>query len=336
MNNSNKKEVHLKNLDEKIKIKNLNDEIELKDIKIKENIKKLKEIKNNSLKEFVYANRTIPESWKNKLNYQNQVLEMFASDLNFLSYVGSIEAEKTQNIRQAKNTPKVKFKIRNKGGPLSYSSKNNSCGIKEENSLTTSKNYSSVNMKNKLKHQKNKILNQKELNDIFDELHNNYPIKGKLNELFPERLLKTIKIKNKNIEPSIKMKLNYPKVEKRKSTFRQNIFVSLIPQKGKSRSRRVQSAFSKNGYKSYYNKSFAKKKFNIKDENIMKHLESINFFGPYYSYCPPCGNRNIDFYKNLDNKKLIQIVQQIKKMRGSGPFGNLTERIQINNNMAKS
>ena len=64
----------------------------------------------------------------------------------------------------------------------------------------------------------------------------------------------------------------------------------------------------------------------------MKHLESINFFGPYYSYCPPCGNRNIDFYKNLDKKKLIQIVQQIKKMRGSGSLGNMTERIQINNN----
>ena len=91
----------------------------------------------------------------------------------------------------------------------------------------------------------------------------------------------------------------------------------------------------KNGYKNDYNNNFVKKKFNIKDENIMKHLESIHFFGPYYSYCPPCGNRNIDFYKNLDNKKLNQIIQQIKKMRGSKILGNATERTKINKNIVQ-
>ena len=64
----------------------------------------------------------------------------------------------------------------------------------------------------------------------------------------------------------------------------------------------------------------------------MKHLESINFFGPYYSYCPPCGNRNIDFYQNMDKKKLIQIVQQIKKIRGQTVFDSLSKRNIINKN----
>ena len=78
------------------------------------------------------------------------------------------------------------------------------------------------------------------------------------------------------------------------------------------------------------NDLFIKKKFNIKNEIIMKHLESINFFGPYFSYCPPCGNRNVDFYKNLDKKRLIQIVQLIKKMRGHKALGNMTERLKVN------
>ena len=85
----------------------------------------------------------------------------------------------------------------------------------------------------------------------------------------------------------------------------------------------------KNEYKKD-NNIYIKKKYNILNENILNQLESINFFGPYYSYCPPCGNRNIDFYKNLDKKKLVEIVQQIKKMRGKNNIGNITERANMN------
>ena len=49
---------------------------------------------------------------------------------------------------------------------------------------------------------------------------------------------------------------------------------------------------------------------------IMKYLEGINFFGPYFSYCPPCGNKNLEFYKNLEQNQCLQIIQQIKKNKG--------------------
>ena len=45
----------------------------------------------------------------------------------------------------------------------------------------------------------------------------------------------------------------------------------------------------------------------------MNQIESINFYGPYFSYCPECGPRNLDFYKNIDTNTLIEIVGQIKK-----------------------
>ena len=48
----------------------------------------------------------------------------------------------------------------------------------------------------------------------------------------------------------------------------------------------------------------------------MKYLEGINFFGPYFSYCPPCGNKNLEFYKNLEQNQCFQIIQQIKKNKG--------------------
>ena len=64
---------------------------------------------------------------------------------------------------------------------------------------------------------------------------------------------------------------------------------------------------------SHLDNQFERKKYDINNENVMYQLESINFFGPYYSYCPPCGNRNVDFYQNLDSETIIQIVKQIKK-----------------------
>ena len=44
----------------------------------------------------------------------------------------------------------------------------------------------------------------------------------------------------------------------------------------------------------------------------MKQLESINFFGPYYSYCSKCGEKNTNFYKNIDSETLIEIIKQIQ------------------------
>ena len=58
------------------------------------------------------------------------------------------------------------------------------------------------------------------------------------------------------------------------------------------------------------------KKININNQTVLKNLEGINFFGPYFSFCPPCGNRNLEFYKNLETNQCLQIIQQIKKNKG--------------------
>ena len=43
----------------------------------------------------IFSNKKIPDSWKNKLNYQTQVLEIFEKDKNYLLYMGYIIPEKT-------------------------------------------------------------------------------------------------------------------------------------------------------------------------------------------------------------------------------------------------
>jgi hypothetical protein len=57
------------------------------------------------------------------------------------------------------------------------------------------------------------------------------------------------------------------------------------------------------------------KKKKIKNPLVLKSLERINFFGPYYSYCSECGAKNIDFYQKLPLKQLNNITNEIRKYR---------------------
>jgi hypothetical protein len=317
--------------EEKIRKSNLYDEIELKNIKIRDSFHKLRDIKANSLKDFVYSNRQIPDHWKKKLDYQNQVFELFAKDENFLLYVGNVPDE-VENIESNKSKQKIdkkKILFRN-NGQEGWQNKTENNILKNEkierNNSIRIKSFSSKNIKNKLKHIKNKSIGEKEIINIFDELHNDFPIKEKLVDLFPEKVIKSIRLENNVIGNKLKQFYPEMKPEKRRNIFRQNIFVNLIPQKPKNKSnlisRQYQSAIFNKSHKKpstnnfMLNSEFVKKKFDIKNELVMKQLESINFFGPYYSYCPSCSNRNIDFYKNLDSQTLVSLVQQIKILRG--------------------
>ena len=64
------------------------DSIEKKDIRIKKGKIKLKKIKSNSVKELIYSNKSIPENWKNKINYNQEVINLMFKDNKFLSYLG--------------------------------------------------------------------------------------------------------------------------------------------------------------------------------------------------------------------------------------------------------
>lgn len=326
------KKVKYKIKGNKINQSNLYDEIEINDIKIKETKKKLKDLKTNSLKQFVYSNKRIPDNWKNKLDYQNQVLEMFAEDRDFLLYVGNNgDYENNEQVKKRPKTAKTKFTSRNNEQLISLRLKTGDNILKNENSkenslLFSKNNSSSINIKKRTKYNLHRLLGNKEINNIFNELNVKYPIKDKLLEIFPVDVLNSIKAKNKLIEDKNSKNKNIYydfKQEKRRNIFRQNIFVNLIPPKSSNKSiilpRRTQNSFMKDEYKkqnkrySHLDNQFERKKHDINNENVMYQLESINFFGPYYSYCPPCGNRNVDFYQNLDSETIIQIVKQIKK-----------------------
>ena len=125
--------------------------------------------------------------------------------------------------------------------------------------------------------------------------------------------------------PNLKLK-NY---NRRQNTFRQNIFTNLLPSRQsevipKDDFNKTTTTFRKKNLRfklknDLYldsNSEIFDKKIIINNPTVIKQLEGINFFGPYFSYCPPCGNKNLEFYKNLEQNQCLQIIQQIKKNKG--------------------
>ena len=327
------------------------DEIESNDITIKDNIEKLKLLKNDTIKQFIYTNKDIPVQWKNKLDYKKNLLRIFINDSNFLSYLGvghSTEVSKStknkrkkQNIIKEISQAKTSFDIPQKS---------------DQEKITNSPNRSLTN-KNKYGRYKEKHnYTNKEIVGILEEFKSAYPIlikEKENNELYNRKKKKNYEEKINKTFYNIKErkslnKFSLPNLKliksKRQNTFRQNIFTNLLPSGTNNDNilQKIELNNNNNTSRNFYQKKKNKelknrndlylnsnselfdKKININNPTVVKYLEGINFYGPYFSYCPPCGNKNLEFYKNLEENRCLQIIQQIKKNKG--------KNILLNNN----
>jgi hypothetical protein len=53
-------------------------------------------------------------------------------------------------------------------------------------------------------------------------------------------------------------------------------------------------------------------KVEIKNKEVKHLVEECNNFGPFYSHCPSCNNRNLSFYQNMNTenaKKLLTFLR---------------------------
>lgn len=341
----------------------LYDEIESNDMSIKENKIKLKKLKNSAVKEFVYTNKEIPDHWKSKLDYENSLLKMFVKDKNFLFYLGhggggdnlkllkEIEKSNTPRINELSKSPKAQknFPIIdnvNKTNTLSNIILTKNDRFKETHNMPDKEIIgileefkSAYPLFEKEKSQEN---NTKE-NFINTGKHSKtfYDNKNINNNNLTHRKNNSIENHTINAFPSIKQKHS-----RRQNTFRQNIFTNLLPSSDKNGKnlnknmtgfnsctnfRKKKIDFQKSSNNIFLNSdSDFYKKVNINNPNVIKYLEGINFFGPYFSYCPPCGNRNLEFYNNLEQNQCLQIIQQIKKNKGKNIILNNTKNKENN------
>ena len=256
-------------------------------------IKKLKLnlIKENSIKDFIYSNRQVPTSWKSKYGYNDQVIKLLANDEIFLSYMGNICKNGLNKLGDIK--------------VLSYRSK-----LKKTNEIKKIKKFQLF---------RNKTMDERDVDNYLKKLDRLYPIKGKLNELFDKKILLSLnKNNNININQNIKQKLKLSCVtaNKIKSDINGSIYTNLVLKKSRNiedkKFHRSRSAINSNYKKEKKKENISNRKFILKNPYLMKQLESINYFGPYFSYCSKCGVKNTNFYKNIESDILIDIIKQIK------------------------
>ena len=365
------------NLDFKNLNKGFYDELEKNDVKIKKDQKELKKLKDVSLKEFIYTNKEIPEKWRKKINYEDDLLNIMIKDKDILTYIGtstkdeninmksysdrrdsfpniksfSIDKEKNfPNITSSYNTKRILDKNISQKDSVNNIKNIFGSEISKKNTITEEYDNKSISKFSKRYKDKNRTqLTDKAINNILEDFKTAYPIKEKLQQLYTKTnyyntstnlgsdndnkystngitmnntLKNTSNMHNltltntNNFFSSIKNQQQF----KRKNVFRQNVFNNLIPSKTYSMAKSIPSKRKlkyDNKARPYFGSDYQSfiKKVEINNPIINKNLESINYYGPYFSHCPPCNNRNLDFYKNLEINQCLDIIHHIKKMR---------------------
>ena len=364
-----------------IDFKNLNmgfyDDIAKNDSSIKKNKTILKKVKDSSLKEFIYTNKDIPERWKHRTNYGNDILNIMTKDKNLLKYVGaSPDDESNKNkispnkkinffitkeprnenekelptINNKKYSSEKVYKIKNyRDMDKLEDSEKKSSNIKEENANINEHSTSKIT-RQKNKSNIKKELSEKEINNILEDFKISYPIKDRLKELYDKtnyyhsktnlnisstKNRDKIMDKENNLTTSVN-NLNKTGIEtdqkftrsifyntiknqqifKRKNVIRQNVFNNLV-KNDIFTSKSTTNKISRNNLNpivfSNYNNFI--KKLKVKSPLVNKNLENINFYGPYFSYCPPCYNKNIEYYNNLEINQCLGLLHHIKKLK---------------------
>ena len=328
------------------------DEVEQNQKKLQNLKSKINTFKKGSIKEFVYTNRKVPFIWRIKKNYENLILGLLLEDNNFMKYIGKGPATTSRTIKgNSKARPKTAFtkrknltnnnfhidkkininnkKITHKIDRLSSIrsvSRSNTTNLDSINSSKISKAKSKCKIKLK------KIISPEEETEIiFDKLKEKYSITKKFEELFSsynsdEMTMQlnsnTSKISDEKIY-SIKSNIEKEKLIKIKKIQR-NIYNNLFKDKNKNKNNDNKPLIKKYKLISNTQKNIDKLKQenkkeiiknNINDSKIFSLLKSINFYGPYFSYCPTCHDNNINFYKNLDKNECLNLLNHIKLER---------------------
>ena len=334
-------------------LKGFYDDIEESNNNIKNKNKDLNIIKSNSVKELIYTNKTIPKVWKNKIGFHNNFLNIISKDHNLFNYLYQNDninkfindndnkvdkSEKYSNMKTFYQTKKID----------KFNNNNNKDNDFNQTKKTIKSSSTKFLFYNRYKNNNNKI-NSENINKIIEKYRDEFNLKEKfkislkkdniINGNLDEKINTNYEIKNNNDENNSINEENkiiqnnfhskFPYLNKKKE-MRKIIYSNLIPNN---------SIYNNNNNKincsTVYQTKINIKKNNIKNPNnlflnsnseefyktidlknikLKNELKSINNFGPYYSYCPPCNYKNLYFYNSLDNKS-FDIINYIKKMK---------------------
>lgn len=169
----------------------------------------------------------------------------------------------------------------------------------------------------------------KEIVNILEEFKAKYPLTDK-NVVdnsentcdLPDRKLETFPLINGNtnsifIDPSLN-------TSQKSQMFKTSIYNKLIPNKmnntvsgkmTKPKKRLNKPSTTKFGPYLNFDYEGFNRVIEIKNPKIKKNLEDIKYYGPFFSHCPSCKNRNLEFYQTMETNQCLKLLQFLKKTR---------------------
>ena len=355
-NSTNKKKMSFNSLE-----KNFYEDLINSDINIRNYRQSLNEIKSKSIKESIYSNKIVPNTWRSMLGYQNQIYRVIDKDPSFAFYIGRtqkednnnnfFEAQKLRSLNETQNTDNkklpdfIKEYLSKKDDKeiSSYESKDKK-ELSKSSQIDTKKDEDKSNVVNKRFKTKlsqiyqrgsvrdnNLVIDEKIVSSKLDEYRAKYDLNKYMYEIKNKRMgdMKQ-KTYTKNLidrDTNYRLYLKTRTHSDKERVLRASIYYNLLSKDDKQESN---FPFKSNSLKKRLkpiNKSTSSGSFNFKHNNefdkvieitnpkIKRDLELLNYYGPLYTHCKICHNRNLEFYQNSEPNQTLKLLHFIKRRR---------------------
>ena len=295
------------------------------DYQIRKDKKQIKQHKIEGIKESVYSNKAIPNVWRDKIDYYRDCCRTLSSDRNFISYLG--KGNEYDNLKKTKDYLTIETTYKTEPKDLNFRNLK-----KTSSELLTDRNLTFSHHTNKMSkptstfygfnpHKNTLITDERRIRSIFDDLKTMYPLqlpnkKGDIddNEECNEDV---IEHSVKGCETERTKRSSQAKQREKRAIFQSTMYSNLLSSYGLTDKKPVKKP-KKKEYTTLYLNSNTEEFYNvpdIKNKKIDMKLRDINYYGPHFSYCPPCRRKNNNFYNQMEIKQCLKLLTYIKSQR---------------------
>ena len=332
--------------------KNFYEDLITSDMNIKNNRLILNKIKSKSIKESIYTNKMVPSSWRTMLGYQNHVYRVIDKDPAFAVYLGRSQKENNGNkFFEAQHLKSVNDSQSYEQKPIpdfikkylaqpedvlnSSEVKNNENDKKikddeknkDDDKIKINRRPSQLYQKG-IMFDKNLIVDDKLISSKLDEYRTKYDLNKYMYDIKNKRNLDKEKQLNNILTPNPREReTNYRQFLKARTqndkehVLKSSIYYNLISKDNDKM--KLRSSLQKKNLKPiinprslylHHNNEFDKV-IEITNPKIKRDLELINYYGPLYTHCKLCNNRNLEFYQNSEPNQTLKLLHFLKRMK---------------------
>ncbi len=282
----------------------------------------------------------MPSVWKNQFEYPGRLMKIINKDKKFFSFLTKVneKGKPSVSIKKAQNPAPEKTESFNntKTQDTNYFNFTNNNPIptaedleKVERITSTSK-FSPNHVSKKLSSSPQKLgrtFTEKDVRDILDNYKEIYQHKKTKETESLHNNTVSVLPKLKGFTSKSNLILDHLNSTQKSQLFKSTIYNSMLPFKktGTQASSHAKHSFSqtttspksKTEYGPFLNFDYEgfNKKVEITNPEVKKLLEDVNYYGPRFSHCPSCRNRNLEFYETLEPHQCVNVLQFIKKER---------------------